>query len=1216
MRSYLVLLLLLISALGMSAQAVVVESVTTANPDGVYVPGNTITVSVVFSGPVTVLTSPTGSPELFLNAQPGGVAAAYLSTTAGNQVNFQYTVGAGDSAQPLEVFNTLALVLNGGSISDASSNPAVLTLPAPGAVNSLSSGHDLSIETGPSVATISNITANASSPDGNYGMHKTVLIDVVFSEQVFLVNGQGQPTLTLDSHSGGTAKAIFSSGGGTNTLEFSYTPSLGDAVGDLDVLSFNAVTSPQQVVCGTATGIQNVNATVPTPGLIHSLSFNRNIGVETTQPTILNVTSTPSTATYGINATVPISVTFSTTVFVTGTPTVTLATGSADTVVSYSGGSGTSVLLFNYIVGAGQNTSQLDYILATGSPLQQPFSANTGTIRDIATNDADLSSAPLAGTTGSLVPNTDIVIDTTPPVVSNVTAVESPGTYGSGAIHIKVNFSEKVTVTGTPTLKLNTGTANDSASYTSGSGTSSLVFTYTILPGDVASPLNYTTILDLALNGGSIQDLAANQAILNLPDPASGSSLSASGIIIDTPAAVVSITSPSSTSITYGINGTISVHLNFSKAVTIAGGIPTLQLNAGTSASIATAAYNALASTPTVVDFDYTVRSGDSANPLDILSQNALLLNGATITGPGSVPAVLSLPSPGSIDSLSGAVILIVNGVAPVITSITSVPSTKSYHATQTIPITITFNEPVFVTGVPGLSLSVIQGSQNAVATYAGGSGTATLLFTYTVQAGENDPHLDENGSILAFNGGSIADAASNPSSGTLPATGSPASLAGSTHIIINTASPSVVSVTSPTTTYGAGQSIPITVTFSEAVTVDTTLGTPSLGLNLGHAATYTSGSGTTALVFSYTVLTSDPSENPLNYTSTFALQANLGIIEDSAGNVADLTLPALTSTNALSASGVAIDTSSPTVTSLNTTTANGVYSTGATINLVVSFNVPVSVTGGTPSLALNTLLNQGVATYASGSGSSTLNFTYTVAAGQNSVLLDSANASALQANGATITDQFGNPANLTVPIGANAVSLASECHLSVTTTADTVAPSVVSITSPTANGTYNTGDTIRLIVTYSMPVTVVGNPYIVMNDQGGSGSLPVANYSASASKNNEQLEFDYVVQSGNTTALLDTLENNALIVSGSASIKDPYDTANLLLPSPGASNSLSGTSQIQIDPSAPDGKPPANTLTTSAPSSGGCGVGGGAAIIGMLSLAIGARQRTARSRK
>ena len=66
-----------------------------------------------------------------------------------------------------------------------------------------------------------------------------------------------------------------------------------------------------------------------------------------------------------------------------------------------------------------------------------------------------------------------------------------------------------------------------------------------------------------------------------------------------------------------------------------------------------------------------------------------------------------------------------------------------------------------------------------------------------------------------------------------------------------------------------------------------------------------------------------------------------------------------------------------------------------------------VSVAGGTPTLTLN---DGGTATYTGGSGSNALTFSYTVAAGQNTPDLT---VSAVNLNGATITDGAGNSASL-----------------------------------------------------------------------------------------------------------------------------------------------------------------------------------------------------------
>jgi hypothetical protein len=49
-------------------------------------------------------------------------------------------------------------------------------------------------------------------------------------------------------------------------------------------------------------------------------------------------------------------------VIVTGTPQLTLETGTVDRSVDYVSGSGTDTLLFNYTVQAGDTASDLDYL--------------------------------------------------------------------------------------------------------------------------------------------------------------------------------------------------------------------------------------------------------------------------------------------------------------------------------------------------------------------------------------------------------------------------------------------------------------------------------------------------------------------------------------------------------------------------------------------------------------------------------------------------------------------------------------------------------------------------------------------------------------------------------------------------------------------------------------------------------------------------------------
>ena len=83
---------------------------------------------------------------------------------------------------------------------------------------------------------------------------------------------------------------------------------------------------------------------------------------------------------------------------------------------------------------------------------------------------------------------------------------------------------------------------------------------------------------------------------------------------------------------------------------------------------------------------------------------------------------------------------------------------------------------------------------------------------------------------------------------------------------------------------YAVGEVIALTATFNVAVTVDTTGGTPRIPFTLGTAtkhAAYHSGSGTTALVFRYTVAAGDADSDGITVAQN-ALALNGGTIGDS----------------------------------------------------------------------------------------------------------------------------------------------------------------------------------------------------------------------------------------------------------------------------------------------------------------------------------------------
>lgn len=94
-------------------------------------------------------------------------------------------------------------------------------------------------------------------------------------------------------------------------------------------------------------------------------------------------------------------------------------------------------------------------------------------------------------------------------------------------------------------MTLETGATNQTVDYTSGSGTTTITFTYTVQAGDTSSDLDYTGTNALSLNSGTIQDAVGNNAIaLTLPAPGAANSLGANkAIVIDTVGPVISFNS-------------------------------------------------------------------------------------------------------------------------------------------------------------------------------------------------------------------------------------------------------------------------------------------------------------------------------------------------------------------------------------------------------------------------------------------------------------------------------------------------------------------------------------------------------------------------------------------------------------------------------------------------------------------------------------------------
>jgi hypothetical protein len=391
--------------------------------------------------------------------------------------------------------------------------------------------------------------------------------------------------------------------------------------------------------------------------------------------------------------------------------------------------------------------------------------------------------------------------------------------------------------------------------------------------------------------------------------------------------------------------------------VNTAGGTPRLVLTIGSTTRYATY----LAAARQALTFRYTVQAGDLdsdgiavASPID--------LNGGTIKDVPGNNAVLTFTPPDT----SG---VLVDGVAPTITSVTG-PAAGTYIVGQHLDFTVVFSEAVVVTGTPRLVLTI--GSTTRYATYLSGTGTSTLTFRYTVQAGDLDSDGIAVASPIDLNGGTIKDVPGNNAvlTFTPPNTSS---------VLVDGVAPTITSVTGPAAgTYIVGQNLDFTVEFDDTVVVT---GTPRLVLTIGSTtryATYVSGSGSASLLFRYTVQAGDYAATGIRLHGP-VLVGDGTRIADSSGNMADLTFEE-TVLELVRIDGI----TARILTVRRPEEGYRYYGAGRAIVVQVEFDLPVvSVSSGRLSLPIWLDDRLRWADYVSGLGTRQLVFRYVVPAGE-----------------------------------------------------------------------------------------------------------------------------------------------------------------------------------------------------------------------------------------
>ena len=214
---------------------------------------------------------------------------------------------------------------------------------------------------------------------------------------------------------------------------------------------------------------------------------------------------------------------------------------------------------------------------------------------------------------------------------------------------------------------------------------------------------------------------------------------------------------------------------------------------------------------------------------------------------------------------------------------------------------------------------------------------------------------------------------------------------------------------------------------------------------------------------------------------------------------------------------------------------------------------------------------NDGLAYYVSGSGRNQLLFRWIVEEGDSTSNLD---VVSINYGNGSLHDPIGNALISTyVPIfGAgprymtqSASSLSYNSIVAVTS----AIPTVVSVTSPTYDGTYTVGDRIFIRVTFSLSLKLVNPTVFTLQLSTGTFNRFASFYNF---RNSTTLQFLYTVQTVDSTSGLDYLSINALHLNGGAIYRNAAanTSAIISLPVPGSFGSLSFDRFIIIDTNPP----------------------------------------------
>ncbi len=502
--------------------------------------------------------------------------------------------------------------------------------------------------------------------------------------------------------------------------------------------------------------------------------------------------------------------------------------------------------------------------------------------------------------------NLFFAIQTVLAAAPTVTSVDVPSnaTYVEGQhLDFTVNWSESVTVggTGTPYILVTIGSSTVNAEFTSVSGSSALIFSYTVTSGDEDVD-GIVVGTDIELNSGTIQNGSAEDAILALNNVGS-----TNDVLVDAIVPVISSVGIPNVSMKVNDVVTATVTVTSDAEDYTASGSVSGEIG-GFSIEPTSFAQNS--------DTEYTVQFTIIDGGTDVAAGSDIPVNLTIIDAAGNNSTAFTTAISQDSDALDA------NTPTVVITRKT--PSDATTNAASLV-FSVAFSESVSNVTSDDFTVNITDGafSSSDITDVSASSGTLIDVTLGTV-TGHGDLQLDLNG------GTDISDAVGNV----------PAAASGESYAIDQT-KPYISSTTFPSSPpkYEASDVLSFDLNWNENVYVSG--GIPSFPIILDEGGTkavvYTGGSETQTLTFEYTVVSGDKDDPSGVYVTGF-IDLNGATIKDALGNDATL---GFTGGN----TNIKIDAKKPGITDV-VEPANGYYRQTETLDFYVIFDKVVDVTG------------------------------------------------------------------------------------------------------------------------------------------------------------------------------------------------------------------------------------------------------------------------------